>query len=96
MLAGHHKGQHKEGKYWRMFLPHNDELRRLVTSELHGISFMPHPGVSRTVSKVRNLFYWKGIVGYAENFLKPIVSASRRNPSYIIKRTIPVFIDTRS
>ena len=57
MLMAHHKDQSEENEYWRVVMPESSEIRRLVIAELHEIPFMAHPGVSRTISKVRNSFY---------------------------------------
>ena len=59
MLVVHNKDQSEEKEYWRVVMPESSEIRRLMIAELHEIPFMAHPGVGRTVSKVRNSFYWK-------------------------------------
>ena len=51
-------------------MPENSEIRRLVIAELHEVPFMAHPGVSRTVSKVRNSFYWKGMASDIREFVE--------------------------
>ena len=42
-------------------MPESSEIKRLVIAELHEVPAMAHPGVSRTVGKVRYSFYRKGI-----------------------------------
>ena len=39
-----------------------------MIAELHEIPFMADPGISRTVSKVRNSFYWKGMASDIREF----------------------------
>ena len=57
MLVANHKDQSEESEYWRVVIPKSSEIRRLVIAKLHEIPFMAHPGISRTVSKVRNSLY---------------------------------------
>ena len=68
MLVAHHKEQNEESQYWRMVLPDSSEIRNLVIAELHAIPFRAHPGISRTVSKVRSSFFWKGMAGDVRAF----------------------------
>ena len=51
-------------------MPENSEIRRLVIAELHEIPFMAHPGVSKTVCKVRNSFYCKGMASDIRKFVE--------------------------
>ena len=59
MLVAHHKDQSEESEYWRVVMPESSEIRRLVIAELHEIPFVAHPGINRTISRVRNSFYRK-------------------------------------
>ena len=52
-------------------MPESNEIHRLVIAELHETPFMAHPGTSRTVSKVCNSFYWKGMASDIREFVKP-------------------------
>ena len=70
MLVAHHKDQSEESEYCRVVMPESSEIRRLVIAELHEIPFMAHPGISRTVSKVRNSFYWKGMASDIREFVE--------------------------
>ena len=70
MLMAHHKDQNEESQYWRVVLPDDSEIRNLVIGELHSIPFMAHPGISRTVSKARDSFYWKGMAGDIRSFVE--------------------------
>ena len=66
----HHKDQNEESQYWRVVLPDDSEIRNLVIAELHSIPFMAHPGISRTVSKARDSFFWKGMAGDIRSFVE--------------------------
>ena len=51
-------------------MPESSEIRRLVIAELLEIPFMAHPGISRTISRVRNSFYWKGMASDIREFVE--------------------------
>ena len=70
MLVAHHKDQSEENDYWRVVMPKNSEIRRLVIVELHEIPFMAHPRVRKTISKVQNSFYWKGMASDIREFVE--------------------------
>ena len=70
ILVEQHKDQSEESEYWRVVVLESSEIRRLVIVELHEIPFMAHPGISRTVSRVPNLFYWKGIPSDIREFVE--------------------------
>ena len=70
MLVAHKKEQNEESQYWRIVLPDDSEIRNLIIEELHAIPFMAHPGVSRTINKVRNSFFWKGMAGDVRAFVE--------------------------
>ena len=46
--------------YWRYVIPEDFELRRQIIKECHSVPFLNHPGVQRTLAKVKQTFYWKG------------------------------------
>lgn len=60
----------KKIQYWRMVFLDSSEIRTLIIGELYEIPFMAHPGVSGTVNKVRNSFYWKSMVGDIRAFVE--------------------------
>ena len=51
-------------------MPESSEIRRLMIAELHDIPFMAHPGINRTVSRVRTSFYWKGMASDIREFVE--------------------------
>ena len=70
MLVAYHKDQSEESEYWRVVMPESSEIRRLVIAELHEIPFMAHPWISKTITKVRNSFYWKGMANDIREFVE--------------------------
>ena len=46
-----------------MAVPNDLEVKSLLVSELHSVPYVAHPGVQRTIGKVRHYFWWKGMAG---------------------------------
>jgi hypothetical protein len=43
----------------RIYIPPNDELRKLILSEAHREVYMAHPGVMKMKADLKPLFFWK-------------------------------------
>ena len=86
MLVAHHQEQSEESEYWRVVVPDSSEIRRIVIAELHEIPFMAHPGISRTVSKVRNSFYWKGIASDVREFVEACPTCQLEKSDHTLTR----------
>ena len=53
-----------------MIVPDDLEVKTLLVSELHSIPYSAHPGVQRTISKIRRYLWWKGIAGDIREFVE--------------------------
>ena len=69
-LMIHVTGQPKEVQYWRVVVPDDLDVKSLLVSELHTISYLAHPGVQRTIGKVRCYFGWKAMAGDVREFIE--------------------------
>ena len=69
-LVVHVTGQPEDSQYWRMVVPDDLEVKSLLVSELHSVPYAAHPGVQRTIGKVRRYFWWKGMVGDIREFVE--------------------------
>ena len=63
ILIIHVIGQPEDVQYWRVVVPDDLDVKSLLVSELHSIPYSAHPGVQRTIGKVRRYFWWKGMTG---------------------------------
>jgi hypothetical protein len=58
----------------RIYVPPNNELRRLILNEAHRAVYMAHPGVTNMRPYLKTLFFSKGmkenIVNYLETYLE--------------------------
>ena len=70
ILLVHQTGQGAELDYWRIVVPENKEIRDRVVQELHSIPYSAHPGIQRTIGKVRKSFFWKGMSGHVREFVE--------------------------
>ena len=69
-LVVHVTGQPEDLQYWRMVVPDDLEVKSLLVSELHSVPYAAHPGVQRTIDKVRRYFWWKGMAGDVREFVE--------------------------
>ena len=63
LLMIHVTGQPDDVQYWRVVVPDDLDVKSLLVSELHSVPYSAHPGVQRTIWKVRRYFWWKGMAG---------------------------------
>ena len=70
ILLVHQTGQRTKLDYWRIVVPDNKEIRDRVVQELHSILYSAHPGIQRTIGKVRKSFFWKGMSGHVREFVE--------------------------
>ena len=63
MLMMHQENQNEELDYWRIIIPDDHSVRNSIVTELHVIPCSLHPGIQRTVQKVRNHFFWRDMTG---------------------------------
>ena len=76
-------------KNW-IYIPLNDELRRLILSEAHRAVYMAHPGVMKMRADLKPLLFWKGmkvdIVNYVARCLEcQQVKAEHRHPTGLLQ-----------
>ena len=70
MLVVHRTGQDEGLNFWRIIVPDNVESRNLIVKELHSVPYSIHPGINRTVNKVRKSFFWKGLTGHVREYVE--------------------------
>ena len=70
LLVVHQEGQGSNVDYWRVIIPDDVSTRNFVVTELHNIPYSLHPGVQRTLYKVRRHFFWKGMTGHIREFVE--------------------------
>ena len=71
LLMIHVTRQQEDVEYWRVVVLDDLDVKSLLVSELDSVPYSAHPGVQRTIGKVRRYFWWKGMAGdireYVEN-----------------------------
>ena len=70
LLIIHVTGQPEEVQYWGVIVPDDLDVKSLLVSELHSVPYSAHPGVQRTIGKVRHYFWWKGMAGDIREFVE--------------------------
>ena len=70
LLMIHVTGQPEDVQYWRVVVPDDLDVKSLLVSEFHSVPYAAHPGVQRTIGKVRTYFWWKGMSGDIREFVE--------------------------
>ena len=76
LLMIHVTGQPEDVQYWRVVVPNDLDVKSLLVSELHAVPYSAHPGVQRTIGKVRRYFWWKGMAGDLESLWRAALLAN--------------------
>ena len=79
LLCIHQGDQSEDVEYWRVLIPDDTDCKNKILRELHSVPFSGHPGVQRTLARVRKVFYWKGQTGDVRIFVEscPVCQVKR-------------------
>ncbi|MCV6601866.1 MAG: hypothetical protein OIF54_09960, partial [Cohaesibacter sp.] len=61
LLFIHDQNQDVNLDFWRILVPDDEKVKTRIIQELHSTPYSAHPGVQRTIGRVRQSFYWKGM-----------------------------------
>ena len=71
ILVVHDRNQDKDLDFWRIIVPDKQEIKEHIVQVMHSIPYSAHPGIQRTIARVKKSFYWEGMLGdmrqYVEN-----------------------------
>ena len=70
LIVQHENDQSEILDYWRIVVPEHAGIREKVIRECHSIPYCAHPGVQRTISRVRKSFVWKGMSTDVRTFIE--------------------------
>ena len=82
----HVTGQPEDVQYWRVVIPDDLEVKSLLVSELHSVPYAVHPGVQRTIGKVRHYFWWKGMAGDIREFVESCPICQLEKTDHTLKK----------
>ena len=86
LLMIHVTGQPKDVQYWRVVVPNDLDVKSLLVSELHNVPYSAHPGVQRTIGKVRRYFWWKGMAGDIREFVESCPTCQLEKTDHTMKK----------
>ena len=69
LLVVHDQNQDVDLDFWRIVVPDNPEIKEQIVRELHATPDSAHPGIQRTIARVRRSFNWKGMLGDVRQFV---------------------------
>ena len=71
LLVAHDQNQDADLDFYRIVVPDKQKIKEHIVQEMHSTPYSAHPGIQRTIARVRKSFYWKGMLGdvrqYVEN-----------------------------
>ena len=87
LLTIHVAGQPEEDvQYWRVVVPDDLGVKSLLVSELHSVPYAAHPGVQRTLDKVRRYFWWRGMTGDVREFVESCPTCQLEKTDHTLKK----------
>ena len=63
LLMVHNRKKDENLDFWRIVVPEKERIKEQIIQELHSTLYSAHPGIQRTIGRVRKSFYWKGMLG---------------------------------
>ena len=76
LLVVHDQNQDADLDFWRIIVPDNLEIKEYIVRELHSTPYSTHPGIQRTIARVRRSLYWKGMLGDVSQFVEKLPGMS--------------------
>ena len=70
LLMVHDQKQDVSLDFWRIVVPEDKGIKERIVEELHSTPYSAHPGIQRTIGRVRKSFYWKGMLGDVRQFVE--------------------------
>ena len=70
LLMVHDRKQDVSLDFWRVVVPEDEGIKAQIIEELHSTPYSAHPGIQRTIGRVRKSFYWKGMLGDIRQFVE--------------------------
>ena len=86
LLMIHVTGQPEDVQYWRAVVPDDFDVKSLLVSELHAVPYSAHPGVQRTIGKVRCYFWWKGMAGDIREYVESCPTCQLEKMDHTLKK----------
>ena len=70
LLVTHMSGTVKDDEsFWRIVVPDEQNIKKTIMTKIHLVPYARHPGIQRTLKKVRQNFYRKGMTGDVQSFV---------------------------
>ena len=70
LLVVHAQNQDAKLDFWRIVVPENEEIKEKIVRELYSTPYSAHPGIQRTIARVRRSFFWKGMLGHIQQYVE--------------------------
>ena len=79
LLVVHDQKQDVSLDLWRIVVLDEKGIKERIVEELHSTPYSAHPGIQRTIGRVRKSFYWKGMLGDVRQFVESCLVCQMEN-----------------
>ena len=86
ILAVHDRNQHEDLNFWPIVVPDRQEIKEHIVQEMHSTPYSAHPGIQRTITKVRKSFYWKGMLGNVRQYVQNCLECQMGKPDHTLAK----------
>ena len=86
LIVQHENEQDEVLDYWRIVVPEHAGIREKIIRECHSIPYCAHPGVQRTLSRVRKSFAWKGMSTDVRAFIEKCPTCQIEKSDHVLRR----------
>ena len=86
LIVQHKNEQDEVLDYWRIVVPEHAGIRDKIIRECHSIPYCAHPGVQRTLSRVRRSFAWKGMSADVRAFIEKCPTCQIEKSDHVLRR----------
>ena len=86
LIVQHENEQDETLDYWRIVVPEHAGIRDKIIRECHSIPYCAHPGIQRTLSRVRKSFVWKGMSADVRAFIEKCPTCQIEKSDHVLRR----------
>ena len=72
----------KPNGIWKIWVPRDEAVRKVILNELHDAPLAGHPGIVRTIQRVEREYYWPGMNKDISTYVNTCPSCQRNKRDY--------------
>ena len=72
----------KPNGIWKIWVPKDENVKKVILNELHDAPLAGHPGITRTIARVEREYYWPGMKKDVAEYVKTCPSCQKHKRDY--------------